>query len=146
MINSIATLLVVMAKSVRKANIHIKSDERILGDSDFVAEVLKAADESLHRRYALKTKGWDLDRLAQKSVKIYGLEPAQLYTPGKQPAKVKARSLFCYWATAELGITMTHLAGLLKISQPAVSNCVRRGEKIVLDEGFSLLDDEEKHS
>ena len=81
-------------KSVRKANTHIKSDERILGDSDFVAEVLRAADESLHRRYALKAKGWDLDRLAQKSAKIYGLEPEQLYTPGKQPAKVKARSLF----------------------------------------------------
>ena len=45
-------------KSARKTNTHIKSDERILGDSDFVAEVLKAADESLHHRYALKAKGW----------------------------------------------------------------------------------------
>jgi hypothetical protein len=128
-------------KSVRKANTHIKSDERILGDSDFVTEVLKAADESLHRRYALKAKGWDLDRLAEKTAQIYGIEATHLYTPGKQPAKVKARSLFCYWATAELGITMTHLAGLLKISQPAVSICARRGEQIVLAEGFSVTDD-----
>jgi putative transposase len=127
-------------KSAHKASMHIKSDERILGDSDFVAEVLKVADESLHHRFALKVKGWDLDRLAQKSAKIYGLQPAQLYTPGKQPAKVKARSLFCYWATAELGITMTHLAGLLKISQPAVSICARRGEQIVLAEGFRMID------
>ena len=123
-------------KSARTANIHNKSDERILGDSDFVQKVLKAANESLKRRYALKAKGWDLERVAQKSATIYGLEPAQLYTPGKQPAKVKARSLFCYWATAELGITMTHLAELLNISQPAVSVCTRRGEQIVQAEGF----------
>jgi putative transposase len=54
-------------KSARKTNTHIKSDERIFGDSDFVAEVLKAADESLHHQYMLKARGWDLDRLAQKS-------------------------------------------------------------------------------
>ena len=128
-------------KSVRQANMHLKSDERILGDSDFVDEVLKAADESLQRRYALEAKGWDPDRLAERSARIYGLEPDQLYTPGKQPAKVKARSVFCYWATAELGITMTQLAGLLKISQPAVSICVRRGEQIVLAEGFRIMDE-----
>lgn len=127
-------------KEARKAHIHSKSDERILGDSDFVDEVLKAADESLQRRYALKAKGWDLDRLARKSARIYGLEPEQLYTPGKQPARVKARSVFCYWATAELGVTMTQLAGLLKISQPAVSICARRGERIVLAEGFRMMD------
>lgn len=128
-------------KSVRQANIHSKSDERILGDSDFVDDVLKAADESLQRRYYLKAKGWDQDRLAEKSARLYGLEPKQLYTPGKQPAKVKARSVFCYWATAELGITMTQLARLLKISQPAVSICVRRGEQIVLAEGFRIMDE-----
>ena len=130
-----------LIEQVRKANIHNKSDERILGDSDFVDDVLKAADESLQRRYALKAKGWDQDRLAEKSARIYGLEREQLYTPGKQPAKVKARSVFCYWANAELGTTMTQLAKLLKISQPAVSNCVRRGEQIVLAEGFRIMDE-----
>jgi putative transposase len=54
--------------------------------------------------------------------------------------RVKARSLFCYWATRELGATMTELARLLNISQPSVSICARRGERIVLDEGYQLLD------
>ena len=47
-------------KSLRKANIHIKSDERLLGDSDFVERVLKAAEESWERKYDLKAKGFDL--------------------------------------------------------------------------------------
>ena len=85
-------------------------------------------------------KGWDLHKLAEKAAGICGLEPEQIYLPGKQPVRVKARSLFCYWATRELGATMTELARLLNISQPSVSICARRGERIVLDEGYPLLD------
>lgn len=127
-------------KSLRKANIHFKSDERILGDSDFVDEVLKSANEKLQRRYALKAEGWNLDKLAEKATAIYGLDPGQIFMPGKQPIKVKARSVFCYWSVRELGVTTTQLAELLKISQPAVSICVRRGEQIVQREGHDILD------
>ena len=128
-------------KAFRKANVHLKSDERILGDSDFVDEVLNAADESLDRRYALKVQGWDLDRLAVRAAGIYGLEPEQIYMLGKQPIRVKARSLFCYWATSELGVTMTELAGILKVSQPSVSICAKRGAEIVRAEGYNVLGD-----
>ena len=51
------------------------------------------------------------------------------------------RSVFCYWAARELGVTMTRLAGLLKISQPSVSICVSRGEQIVLQEGYDMMDE-----
>ena len=103
--------------------------------------MLRNADESLDRRHALKAKGWDLDKLAEKAAGIYGLDPEQIYMPGKQPVRVKARSLFCYWANRELGATRTELARLLNISQPSVSICARRGERIVLDEGYQLLHD-----
>ncbi len=46
--------------------------------------------------------------------------------PGKARQRVEARSLLCYWATAELGIRQTQLAERLRIHQPAVSNAVRR--------------------
>ncbi len=128
-------------KSMRKAGIHLKSDERILGDSDFVDDVLKSADESLQRRYALMAEGWSLDKLAAKAAAIYGLDPNQIFMPGKRPIKVKARSVFCYRASRELGVAMTRLAGLLKISQPAASICVRRGKRIVRQEGFDILDE-----
>jgi putative transposase len=124
---------------LRKANIHFKSNERILGDSDFVDEVLKSADKKLQRRYALEAEGWNLDKLAEKAGAICGLDPEHIFMPGKQPIRVKARCMFCYWAARELGVT-TKLAGLLKISQPAVSICVRRGEQIVQKEGHDILD------
>jgi hypothetical protein len=38
---------------------------------------------------------------------IFSIKPEEIFQPGKQPVKVKARSLFCYWAVRELGFTMT---------------------------------------
>jgi hypothetical protein len=36
------------------------SDERILGDSDFVIHVLKAANQSLEEKYGIEAKRYDL--------------------------------------------------------------------------------------
>ena len=52
-------------KEFRKAGIRVKGDERILGDSDFVENVLKAADEKFEERYALIAQGFDFERAVQ---------------------------------------------------------------------------------
>jgi hypothetical protein len=41
----------------------IKSDERILGDSEFVMQVLDKADEENDQRYKLKALGYDVARV-----------------------------------------------------------------------------------
>ena len=53
-------------KGLRKAGIRVKGDERILGDSDFTENVLKAAEEELEEKYDLKARGYDFDRVAQR--------------------------------------------------------------------------------
>jgi putative transposase len=128
-------------KSLRRANIHFKSDERVLGDSDFVERVLKAADEFLERKYQLKSQGYDIDKLADRVSEIFSIKPEEIFKPGKQPVKVKARSLLRYWAVRELGFTMADLAPKLNISQPAVSISARRGERMASENGYSLMDE-----
>ncbi len=125
--------------TLRQAKIHFKSDKRILGDSDFVDKVLKTADEAPERKYQLKTQGYDLNALAGRVAESYSIKPEEIFQPGKQPVRVKARSLFCYWAVHELGFTMTELAQKLKISQPAVSISVQRGARIAGENGYSLI-------
>ena len=44
-----------------KGQEHIKGDERILGESDFVADILSQANEKFERKYELKRLGYDLD-------------------------------------------------------------------------------------
>jgi len=131
----------IVLKSLRRANIHFKSDERVLGDSDFVERVLRAADEALERKYELKSKGYNIDKLSDRVAKIFSINPEDIFKLGKQPVKVKARSLFCYWAVRELGFTMADLAPKLNISQPAVSMSAKRGEQIASENGYSLMDE-----
>jgi len=128
-------------KSLRRAKIHFKSDERVLGNSDFVERVLRSANEALDRKYDLKSKGYNIEKLSDRVAKILSISPEDIFQPGKQPVKVKARSLFCYWAVRELGFTMTDLASKLNISQPAVSMSVQRGEHIASENGYSLMDE-----
>jgi REP element-mobilizing transposase RayT len=126
-------------EKLRKAKAYMKSDERILGDGDFVERVLHEADALLDRRYALKAKGYDFARAADRAADIFGLSPSDLFRPGKYPSTVRARSLLCYWANRELGMTTMELAHKLGICQSAVTKASQRGEQIATENHYSLL-------
>jgi len=115
-----------------------KADERILGDSQFVMDVLRAADEHFERRYELKAMGVDLDALARKVEKLFGMDPGDVYLPGKYKRLIRPRSVFCYWAVRELGETATSIARKLGLTQSGVSKAVSRGEKIVREMNLKL--------
>lgn len=116
--------------SLRQAGVHLKSDERILGDSDFVEFVLRQAEERCATEAAYRTSGLDLEGLALIVARVLGLAVKEVWASGKQPKRVQARSLFCFWAVRELGASTTELVALLSLSQPNVSRAVQRGERL----------------
>jgi hypothetical protein len=126
-------------KEMRKENIHVKSDERILGDGDFVEKVLSASREQCERQYALKAAGIDIEKLAAHVAELLGMEAEQVWLAGKARKQVIARSLLCYWAVRELGETMTFMAQRLGISTPAVSKSVTRGREIALRNDYKIM-------
>jgi REP element-mobilizing transposase RayT len=79
-------------KSLRQMNIHFKSDERILGDSDFVEKVLHDATEKMEHKYRLKAMGYDFDTVVEIVSEIFKIEVRQILSPGKHPERVMARS------------------------------------------------------
>jgi hypothetical protein len=119
--------------------VRLKGDERILGDSDFVDAVLKAADEQLERRYRLKAEGFNLDQVAGRVAEVLGIPVERVWEKNRRPQVVAARSLLCFWANTELGMSMTALAALLGLTQPAVSIAARRGEKIAKEMDCQLV-------
>jgi putative transposase len=127
--------------ALRDEAIRVKGDERILGDTDFVEAVLKEADERLQRRYQLKTRGFDLDRVAERVAQVLGMPLEIVWERSRRPQVAVARSLLCYWASTELSMSMTDLARRLNLSQPAVSIAVRRGEKIARENQYRLTED-----
>lgn len=127
-------------KHAIKSREHIKSDERILGESDFVADILSDANEEFERKYELKRLGYDLDRIAARVAEISGMEPEAIFLKGRQQKKVQARSLLCFWAVQHLGIALTELARRLGMSVPGVGYSVERGEKIARSNNYQLTE------
>lgn len=125
-------------KSAREAGVFLKSDERILGDSDFVENVLHSADEEMERKNAYRSQGVDLEKLSGIISDVLGLDGGEVEMPGRQPHRVKARSLFCFWAVRELGVATTTLARRFGLTQPAISQAVIRGAKLVAENGWRL--------
>jgi REP element-mobilizing transposase RayT len=127
-------------KAMRRVQDHMKSDERILGDGDFTQSVLDQASERLEERYWLQAQGYDLGKITIRVASVLGIDPEQVWTAGKQPITVKARSLMCYWAVRKLGFSATELAQKLGVSQPSVSISVKRGENIAKTMQLELIE------
>lgn len=129
-----------LKKSQLKRSARIKGDERILGDSNFVQEILSLAEEKFNRTYELKSKGYDLKSVEKKVAALYQINPAHIYAKGKQKRRVEARSLFCYWAARKLDMALTELAKKLELTPPAVGYAVSRGEIIAKEKQYHLID------
>lgn len=114
--------------SLRKAEAMQKGDERILGDSEFVANALAAANESRKRRMRLAAQGYDLPRLVEHVAAALGIQPQEVLASSRNRMSTRARGLLCYWAIEGLGISQVRLAALLGLTQPAVSQAARRGK------------------
>lgn len=128
-------------KKMRKGSqSRIKADERILGESDFVMQVLAEANERFDRQYELKSRGYDLQKVIDKVAGLYQIEPAHIFSRNRRKDRVEARSLLFYWANRELGISLTDLARRFGMSPTGIGYAVERGERVVKEKGYQLIE------
>jgi hypothetical protein len=125
-------------REARKVRQHIKGDERILGDSDFVAAVLEEAQERLDARIRRASAGMGFDEVVRQVADLLGMTPGDVLQKTKQRAVVRARRLVCHFAVHRLGMTTVELARKLGLGQPAVSRAVREGEAMARRENLAL--------
>jgi len=127
-------------KFLRKEHEVRIGDERILGDSDFVASVLKKDNLNINQKSYWHQKGWDLAKLVKKVCEHNGIKPVELMQKGRQDKVSIAKSLICYWAMQVLGVSSTDLVAYLGISQPAVSKASKRGAQYCQQHGINWVD------
>ena len=128
-------------KTMRRMGEYQKGDERLLGDGDFVERVLLHAQENLKTTYPFRTPGFDFSKIVNRAAELTGMKPDDILTGGRMRRVAAARCMVCYWTVREAGMSQTELSKILRISQPAISKAVSRGEKIVKDNAFSLRKD-----
>jgi len=80
-----------------------------------------------------------IEKVENRFMEIFGVEKDMTYSKGRRKIQVAARSLLCYWAVRELGLTGTELAKRLGVTQPAVSYAVIRGERFAKERNYSLV-------
>ena len=103
-------------KALRKAKLFQKSDERVLGDGDFVEKALAMANEKMERRWWLKAAGVDFASILRKVSTLTGVSSEVILSGDRGRRTSEARSLLCYWATEELGLKQPEIAKNLKVT------------------------------
>jgi chromosomal replication initiation ATPase DnaA len=119
----------------------VKGDERILGGSDFVEEILSFSGEHYEPRYDLVRRGYDLDRIVNRVAEILEMELHEILSKGRKNKEVVAGSLQCFWAARELGLSFTELARQLEMTVAGIGYAVCRGEKIARENHYRVLKD-----
>lgn len=66
--------------------------------------------------------------------------PEEILDGVRDKKRTAARSILCFWAKDELGITQSLLAEKLNLTQAAVSYAVRRGKSLVERNFYSIED------
>jgi len=79
-------------KALRKTGAYQKGDERILGGSTFVEEVLFQANERMEQKYRLAAEGFDLERVARRVAKLMDISPEEVMDSGKGRRSVRQQT------------------------------------------------------
>ena len=97
------------------------SDERILGSSEFVNDVIADAEQKAKETLRLTLKRSDLPSLARKVCEGEGVDEAELCSGLRKREAVKSRRIFCQIAVKELGYSGADVARFLGINTSAVN-------------------------
>jgi len=116
-------------KELRDSGEKVRSDERILGGSEFVERVLRESEEEWERRSLLRQRGANLQRLLEKVSVYFGVETEDLKSGSKVPTVAKARAVLCYVGVRKLGLISASIARELGISPSAVSKAIVRAQQ-----------------
>jgi len=126
-------------ENLKKEKQFWRGDERILGDGDFVDNVLSAAEEKIDAQEKLRSAGWNIERLIKHVCKLFSLMKNDLTKKGRENNISTAKGLICYWGHNDLGISGAELARSLRISRPAVSKNIGVGEKVIKNKKLKLI-------
>jgi REP element-mobilizing transposase RayT len=122
-----------------KGQDRVKGDVRILGEGEFVEQMLSRAQEKFSQAFELKRRGYDIEKVEQRVSEVLKMPAVEIRKSGREKHRTAARSLVMYWAVRELNLPGVTLAKRYGLTQSAVVHASRRGEKIARELNCKLL-------
>lgn len=129
-------------KDSREGGAFVFGDERVLGDSNFVEDVLRKT-ESSHKEIPRISPGYDLERITREACRFLDVDPREARGPNKRRVVRRTRAMICYIATRELKLKGVDIAEYLGINQSTVSRLL---SEYVPDENLNKLIDRLKQN
>jgi chromosomal replication initiation ATPase DnaA len=106
----------------------MEHDARILGGGDFVAEILKEADQKLRRQIKGEGKADSIEVILQKVCSEEGVKGEDLKMGNRNRKVSQVRAKVAYRLNHELGIPKAEIARHLGVCTSAIAKAVRNLE------------------
>jgi len=97
------------------------SDQRILGDGEFVGQLQEEMDDIGRVNLRLTTRRMDLALLAEKVCAVHGISSGELRSGSRRDEIVKARRVFSVPAVKEVGYSGAEVVRYLGVTNSCVT-------------------------
>jgi len=107
--------------SLRRRDIKVASDERILGRDEFIQKLMSEAEEREKDTLRMGREVPDLLTLAKRIIRGEGIEESELRSGARKKEVVKGRRLFCQLAIGRMGYPGAEVARFLGVTTSSVN-------------------------
>ena len=111
-----------------------RSDQRILGDSEFVQDVISGLDDLVKKNLRLLGQRINIAALAQQVCKKHEISLGELRSGSRRRDVTKARGSISWIAVRELGYSGADVARYLGVTNSCVTRFVASGQKPDVDD------------
>jgi putative transposase len=110
------------------------ADQRILGDGDFVKQVISSFDDLVKKNLRLSGRRIDIKTLAERVSEKYNVSIGELRSGGRRRAVVQARRAMSWIGVRELGYSGADVARYLGVTNSCVTRMISAGRKQDIDD------------
>jgi REP element-mobilizing transposase RayT len=110
------------------------ADQRILGDGDFVKQVISGLDDLVKKNLRLSGQRIEIKKLAEKVSERYDVSIGELRSGGRRRAAVKARRAMSLIGVRELGYSGADVARYLGVTNSCVTRMISAAGKQDIDD------------
>lgn len=114
--------------SMRRRGERKLTDERILGSSDFVINVLNESDKQVKKSFTPEYKANTINDVIERICKKEGINVRELQSGGRRKAVSKARVLIALELVQEHGVSFSEVARNVGVTTPAIFNILNKRE------------------
>jgi hypothetical protein len=125
--------------SLRRREIKVASDERILGRDEFIQKLMSEAEEREKDTLRMGREVPDLLTLAKRIIRGEGIEESELRSGARKKEVVRGRRLFCQLAIGRMGYPGAEVARFLGVTTSSVNRLAVSEEVANLKKYLKLL-------